>query len=299
MSRRFLCALLSLLLLLSAAPAMAQQPKPIVPLAPDEVPAPNVGQHHYLLISYDEFRNTDGVLLVTLDTTAGRILCTSISREFLVCRPDGGIGRITYIVKKYSPEALCEVISTHFGVKVEKYFLTSFDMVDEMIDQLGGITLTIDDAAARYLRVNYEIPGYYTRPKMAGAGTYWFTGRAAILYMRMRKGVGGEDGRTERVRSVFATFVEQYKDITIAQALDLLDIALANSYGTNMTMADFLEAIGYCMTLRGAAVEGFQLPTADSLTPITYAAMQTREADFEKSREAFAEFLGRSYMVAE
>ena len=254
MSRRILCALLSLLLLLGAWPALAQEPTPIVPLTPEAVPVPNVGQHHYLLVSYDEFKNTDGLLLVTLDVSAKRILCTSISREFLVSRPDGGIGRITYIAKKYSPEALCEVISTHFGVKVEKYYLTSFEMVDEMIDQLGGITLTIDDAAARYLRVNYLIPSYYTKPKMAGAGTYWFCGRAAILYMRMRKGVGGEDGRTERVRGVFATFVDQYRDITLAQALDLLEVALANSYGTNMTTADFLEAVGYCMELRGLNV---------------------------------------------
>lgn len=299
MKRRILCALISLAICLCAIPALGETPAPISTIPYEEVPEPFDGQKHYLLVSYDEFKNTDGMMIVTLDTRAKRIISTTISREFLVQRPDGRTGRITYIAKTYSPEDLCRVISTHFGIKVEKYFITNFDNVDEMIDTLGGITLTISDSEARYLRVNFEIPSYYTKPKMAGAGTYWMCGRCAILYMRMRKGVGGEDGRTERIRKVFDVFVQSYKSIDLNKALELLSVGQKAMIQTNMTAKDFFEALGSAMELRGVPVEGLQMPTNESMTSITYAGMQTRQADFEQCRKVLSEVLQASYVVAD
>lgn len=299
MPRRILCALMSLCLCLSALPALAQEPNPISTIPYEDVPEPFEGQHHYLLISYDEFRNTDGMMIVTLDTRAKRILSISLSREFLVERPDGKPGRITYITKTYSAEDLCRIVSTHFGIKIEKYFITSFDNVDEMIDTLGGITLTISDSEARYLRVNYEIPSSYTKPKMASGGTYWMCGRCAILYMRMRKGVGGEDGRTERIRKVFDVFVQSYKSIDLNKALELLSVGKSAMIQTNMTAKDFFEALSYAMELRGVKVEGIQMPTSESMSPITYAGMQTRQANFEMCREVLNQLLQATYVVAD
>ena len=60
-------------------------------------------------------------------------------------------GRITYIAKNYGPEALCKIVSTHFGVKVEKYLFFSMDNIQKMIDALGGVHITVTNAEARYL----------------------------------------------------------------------------------------------------------------------------------------------------
>lgn len=299
MLKRFLCALMAICLCLAAPMALCEEPNPISVIPYEQVPEPYSGQHHYLLISYDEFRNTDGMMIVTLDTRAKRILSISISREFLIQRPDGKTGRITYVAKNYSPEDLCKIISTHFGIKVEKYFITNFDNVDEMIDSLGGITLTISESEAHYLRVNYEVPSSYSKPRMAGAGTYWMCGRCAILYMRMRKGVGGEDGRTERIRKVFDVFVQQYKSIDLSTALDLLKVGQKAMIATNMSAKDFFEALSYAMELRGVKVEGIQIPIPESMSSITYAGMQTRQADFEACRVAMEKFLDSGFVVVD
>ena len=148
--KRMLCILLALVLALAAVPALADMPKDIETIPFDELPEPLDGQHHYLLLCVDQWTgkphnlgNTDGIVLVTLDTRAHRVMLTSFIRDALVKRPDGKIGRINYIAKNYGPEALCKVISEHIGVKNEKYILFDFSQITNIEDFLGGVDIEI------------------------------------------------------------------------------------------------------------------------------------------------------------
>ena len=78
------------------------------------------------------------------------------------------------------------MVSTHFGVKVDKYLFFNMDNVQKMIDALGGVHITVTDAEAAYLN-RYRIARDATTPSMDKAGTYLFTGHAAVIYMRIRK----------------------------------------------------------------------------------------------------------------
>ena len=306
--RRLLCFALALLCLLgTAAEALAAQPKDIVPLDYDTLPEPRPGQHHYLLCCGDNWLgnaknlgNTDGVLMATLDTDAHRVLLTTFSREMLVKRPDGGIGRFTYIAKNYGPDALCRVVSTHFGAKVDKYIIFSMDNVQKIIDAMGGVYITVTNAEADYLN-RYRIARDATTPSMDKEGTYLFGGHAAVIYMRIRKvGGDGDSGRTRRIRTVLGTLAQKYADASLEEALSLLEQVAGNLVTTNMTMADMLEGVGYAMDLRGVDVEGIQMPPQDAMTPITYAGMATREVDFDAARQELANFLeSQSFDVVE
>ena len=59
----------------------------------------------------------------------------------------------------------------------------------------------------------------------------------------------------------------------------------------NLTTADLVEAVGYAMELRGAPVEGLQMPSDAALEDITFAGMQTRQVDFEMARAELRQFL--------
>lgn len=297
MIKRLLCALLALVLLCGTA--WAATPREIFPLPYDSLPEPQEGQHHYLMACVDNWKgnakrlgNTDGVLLVTLDTKNRRLLFTTFSREMLVKRPDGGIGRFTYIAKNYGPEALCEIVSTHFGVKVDKYILFSMDNVQTIIDTMGGVDITVTDAEADYLN-RYRISRDSTTPSMDKAGTYLFGGHAAVIYMRIRKvGNEGDAGRTRRIRTVLSTLAGKYKNASLADAMQIISDVSSNIVVTNLTMADFLEAAGYAMELRGVEAEGIQMPPNKAMEAITYAGMATRQVDFEMAREELSRFLG-------
>jgi len=298
MFKRWMCALIALMLFLSTGVACAVEPREIYPLDYDSLPEPKEGQHHYLMACIDNWHsedqklsNTDGVILVTLDTAAKRLLFTTFTREMLIKRPDGGIGRITYIAKNYGPEELCKIISTHFGVKVDKYIIFSMDNVQSIIDAMGGVYITVTDAEADYLN-RYRISRDSTTPSMGKGGTYLFGGHAAVIYMRIRKvGGDGDAGRTRRMRTVLSTLANDYADASLGEAMSLLSTVSENLVTMNLTMADLVEAAGYAMELRGVTPEGLQMPSNAALSDITYAGMQTREVDFELARKELATFL--------
>ena len=310
--KRFLCAILCGLLFCTAcfpSPVSAfasQTPREIVPLEYDSMPDPPAGQHHYLMACVDTWQanpknlgNTDGVILATLDTSAKRLLFTTFTREMLIKRPDGGIGRITYITKNYGPEALCNIISTHFGVKVDKYILFSMDNVQTIIDAMGGVYITVTDAEADYLN-RYRISRDSTTPSMDKAGTYLFGGHAAVIYMRIRKvGNEGDAGRTRRMRTVLSTLASKYSDITLNQAIQVLTAVTNNKCLTNLSLSDLMEAMEYALALRGVEPEGMQMPPNEAMQPIIYAGMSTRQVDFELAREKLAEFMDSGFSVME
>ena len=98
MLRRLLVLLITLLL---ALPAAAEGlPDPIVPLTDAEILPTPEGTYYYLLLCSDRDEssaeapgNTDGIMLIALDTTANRIMLISIVRDLLVLRPDGQLQR--------------------------------------------------------------------------------------------------------------------------------------------------------------------------------------------------------------
>ena len=304
MIKRIVCLVLTLILSLSCCAALADDPQPIEIIPYEELPPAIDGQHHYLLLCVDQWTgkphnlgNTDGIVIVTLDTRAHRVMLTSIIRDALVERPDGVIGRINYIAKNYGPEALCKVISQHVGVKIEKYLLFDFSQIASIVDFLGGVDIEITSTESNYLQ-RYAIPKDSTTPRLRGAGTYHFNGHSAVIYMRIRKvGGGGDFMRTQRVRTVLSTLADQCREITLEEARALVDSVLENTTLTNMSTDEMVEAMDYAMELRGCTVEELRLPPDGAATPITYAGMSVQEIDWVACRQAMDEYLQNSFLV--
>ncbi len=304
MIKRIVCLVLTLILSLSCCAALADDPQPIETIPYEELPPAIDGQHHYLLLCVDQWTgkphnlgNTDGIVIVTLDTRAHRVMLTSIIRDALVERPDGVIGRINYIAKNYGPEALCKVISQHVGVKIEKYLLFDFSQIASIVDFLGGVDIEITSTESNYLQ-RYAIPKDSTTPRLRGAGTYHFNGHSAVIYMRIRKvGGGGDFMRTQRVRTVLSTLADQCREITLEEARALVDSVLENTTLTNMSTDEMVEAMNYAMELRGCTVEELRLPPDGAATPITYAGMSVQEIDWVSCRQAMDEYLQNSFLV--
>lgn len=302
--KRILALLLAAVMLLPGLCAQADTPKPIEVIPYDQLPETRDGMHHYLLLCVDQWRsnpsnlgNSDGIMILTLDTRANRIMLTSLIRDALVVRPDGVIGRVNYIAKNYSPEALCKVLSEHLGIRIEKYVLFDFQQIANIVDYMGGVEITVDASEARYLR-EYPLDAHQTEPKMNRAGTYLFTGRAAVIYMRIRKaGGGGDFTRTQRARTVLSTLADKCRVMTYDQARDLVDIVAANTTMTNMTLEDMVYAMELAYSLRSCVIEELRIPQEDAVSPISYAGMSVQEIDWIKSREDVADYMECSWLV--
>ena len=317
---RFLCLLLCIVLAMPAALASSmyestRDPDPIPVLSENEIPPTPEGIEHYMLICCDRWDaklenlgHTDGLILVTVDTYARRVMLTSFIRDMLVLRPDGDFGRINNICGKYGSgkngiETLVGVINSHFGLKIDKYIVVDFGQVERIVDAIGGVDITITDKEANYLK-NYRISASSTEPAINRGGTYHFSGHAAVIYMRIRKvqtisGATQDVGRTERARTVLTTIGDSLKDATYEQAVNIMQAVLENTVLTNMTAADMTKALTIALDLKGTPIESIRMPIDGSFKSMPVAGMATQQIDWEVNREALHTFLLDSFVVVE
>ncbi len=194
--RRFLCLLLVLLIpgaaLAESGWADVDLPKNRMPehietVPWEEIQPSSLGQHHYLLLCIDEWQslprpadatpppldegrgpdrygNTDGMVILTLDTAAHRIMLASIVRDAAILKPGSTdekqyYGRINYIYNDFGPEALCKLISEHLGIKIEKYILFNFSQIQDIIDlpSLDGVDIELNKNEIAYL-ARFAVP---------------------------------------------------------------------------------------------------------------------------------------------
>ena len=191
-----LIILLSLLLgcILPAALA-ADMPNPI-PVVEKEnrTPTPK-GVHHYMLICVDSWdakgsfakkqwgNHTDGLMLVTVDENAQRVMLTSFIRDMLIQRPDGKFGRINNFLdvggwcyengKTYNEgfHALVETINGHFDLNIEKFIVVDFRQVENIINAVGGVDINITNREATYLK-RYSISSTSTLAPITANGVF-------------------------------------------------------------------------------------------------------------------------------
>ncbi len=333
--RRILSLMAAAVLLCCAGAAGAEYsrtPQPIVTIPYEEISRTMDGQHHYLLLCTDLWKanprpadaptpvqsngkrrdlygNTDGIVLVTLDTRAHRVMLTSFIRDALVKKPNGGTGRINYVYNDYGPEALCRLISEHIDVRVEDYLLFDFTQIANIVDYLGGVDIELNAEEISYLE-RYAVPpgsvrsledgkdlrsGSYHRP-----GVYHFSGHSAVIYMRIRKaGGGGDFMRTQRARTVMSTLADKCREITWEEAETLVNNVMDNNTSTNINLEGMLEAARYAYSLKDCTIEELRLPPDGAVKPINFAAMAAQEVDWEACRAAMAYYLQNSFLVVD
>ena len=310
MLKKILC--FCLIFCLSLPLGIAEELIPIVPLTQDEIEETPVGMHHYLLLCSDSWsgssedapRNTDGIMLVTVDTIAHRVMLTSFIRDMLVMRPDGAYGRLNGIAKRFSLEEMMDTLNSHFGLNIEKYVLVDWSNVANIIDALGGVDITITNGESIRLRDKNAYKSDWTEPVLKGAGTYHFRGYAAVIYMRIRSDIS-VDGerydyrRTTRARNVVSSLADSLREVDYNSAVQIATTVFNNITATNMTIKDFIDAAGYAFELRDADIEQFRIPIDGTGREFYYMEMATQQIDVPANREALLEFLYESFVVRE
>ena len=265
----------------------------------DQLPPALSGQHHYLLLCIDQWHsiprpegidpptgangirrdlygNTDGIVILTLDTRAHRIMLTSIIRDAIIRKPNSTetasrYGRINYVYNDYGPDALCKTISEHLGIPIEKYILFNFGQIQDIIDLPGleGVDIELNSNEIRYL-ARYAVPvgsvvnadgvDVHQNPR-APEGVYHFRGHSAVLYMRIRKADSqGDFMRTQRVRNVLSALADKCRTFTLDQANELANSIMENNDATNMNLQEMLDAASYAYSLRDCTIEELRIP---------------------------------------
>lgn len=109
-----------------------------------------------------------------------------------------------------------EVISSNFGIEINKHVLVDFEGFEEIIDALGGIDVDVPDAVYDPYYSETELPGDYF-PQDFDVGVQHMDGRTALAYSRIRFSSDDLDRIQRQQRVIFAT-------IDKAKSLNLFDV---------------------------------------------------------------------------
>lgn len=190
-------------------PGDTQKPR-ITPISDDpeyELPKNSSDRLDILLLGIrgkDDTENggnlTDTIMLFSLDAKSGRATLTSIPRDLTVRITDTKTEKINTAYAHLGLGGTKKLYSRVTGVGIDFIALLDFSAFKQLIDTLGGITITLEKPFTETQQWGYE----FTLP----AGTQQLTGEQALYYARSRYGSSDFD-RSRRQMQVMLAMKEK------------------------------------------------------------------------------------------
>jgi polyisoprenyl-teichoic acid--peptidoglycan teichoic acid transferase len=144
-------------------------------------------------------------------------------------------------------EATREAVEGALGIPIQYYVLVDMESFDDLIDAMGGVTVTVKD--------RLPVGGHMVNGKLTGVkvwiekGTRHLDGNKALWFARSRYGTaGGDYDRMARQRQLEEAMLHQMNPLTLLTRFDRIAKAGSNAVQTDLPQ-------GLLGTVAGAAVK--------------------------------------------
>ena len=207
----------------------------------------------------EESKNSDTVILVTVNKETKKITMTSFLRDSYVTlnnvvdsngKSHSGSTKLTlaYALGYQwggtlgAMQVMDQVITNNFGPVVDHNIEVNMEAFDACINALGGVTITLDKDEAKYMN------NYFSKFDAEGReffeGDNLVDGWAAEVYVRTRHANNGDNdyNRTNRQRQLVAEVLEKVKNMSVLELNKLVD-QLLPLVATDMTNTDMTNYI--------------------------------------------------------
>lgn len=227
-----------------------------------------------------DFGNSDTMLVASINNDKKEVKMFSIYRDTFLRVGDDRFNKANEPYNEGSAGATLSMINTNLDLAVTDYVVVNFDAVAQLVDDLGGITITMTGDEVVHMN-NYcvetaEKTGRtYQKIEPEVEGTYQLNGVQAVAYARIRMTIGNDFKRTQRQRLVIEKMIEKMKKKGVT-AFSSIANDVFPLVKTNMSKAEIIELgtqmIGYDMAGTGGfpfehvevEVEGL-----DAVVPVT------------------------------
>lgn len=264
------------------------------------------GCAHVLLMGID--RDAGGTsrtdTMMVLSVGRGCVYLTSLQRDTGVTIPGkSGSHRLNAAYSYGGAELALQTVNQNFGLNLTRYALVDYDSFPELIDLIGGVTVSVTDAEARQIDNNmrevllrayktgqatYEdaLGRYQSEFMDEGGENLTLTGMQALGYARIRN-LDSDYGRTNRQRKVLSAAIRQLKTL-IKRPAQLVNFTV-RALGMVETNMNALEIISLGeKALLTKSIDQMRLPVNG-----TYSddGGMFYNVNFEANRKAFVEFV--------
>ena len=177
-------------------------------------------------------QRSDAMILCTVNTEKKTLVMTSFMRDTYVKFPEYN-GKTYYNNRLNVPyaiggmEMLDDCLKLNFGVEVDHNIEVDFSGFEKIIDAMGGVDMELTGSEAYIVGVR--------------TGMNRLNGKQALEYSRIRQ-LDNDFGRTNRQRKVIAALVEQVRNLSMTELLELTDVIFP-MITTDMTNADIVNYV--------------------------------------------------------
>lgn len=199
---------------------------------------------------------TDTILLASVNPTTQKATLISIPRDLY------HKGRkINELYSKYGVQELQRAVEEVTGIYPEKYVIFNFDSFVDLVDILGGVTITVNK---KLVDNAYPGPNHSYTTIVFEPGIYRMDGNTALKYARSRKSTSDFD-RAKRQQQVIDAVKERAKELNVLSRLDLstkIYAKIQENIDTNITL---FEGLSYLQQYQGYKVDGGHVLSTENL----------------------------------
>ena len=207
---------------------------------------------------------SDAIIIITIDGIHDKIKMTTVARDSYVDIEGTGKDKITHAHWFGGPELAVKTLNQNYNMEITDYVTVNFFGMVEIIDEIGGVELDVDNQEMRTINNDYAPElnsiGLECDP-ITSTGVQKLSGAQALAYSRNRYSSGGDVDRGNRQKEVLAAIYNSLTSIDATQLHTLVKIVLDNCQ-TSLTNTEITKLASWA-ALNMPSIESLSLPDAD------------------------------------
>ena len=289
-----------LLDMMAAIPEEGEEDNSAFLVLPEDIAMPEGNTYTILLVGSDAYDDdnrgrSDTMILVQVDGDDKTIRMASFLRDMYVKIPGRGSNRLNASYIWGGHELLRRTLETNFGVTADAYVEVNFERLVKVIDAIGGVEVEVSEKERQQVNsilrfYNEKIGDAVEDQLLQESGLVHLTGKQALCFSRIRK-IDGDVQRTARQRKVLEAAFHKVTQLSMAE-ITMLILQNMDAVQTDLTIADAVDLIPLALRCKNATFETLSIPVSGAGHHTTVDGMAVIRPDLKKNQKALKEFFG-------
>jgi LCP family protein required for cell wall assembly len=237
---------------------------------------------------------TDEIIIATLNTNQNAIKLTSLMRDILVQIPGFKDNKLNVAYEEGGIDLLYRTIELNFDIHLDGSVLVNFENFEKIVDELGGLEITLTAEEARYLQRTNYISDPDNRDVVEGKQL--MNGNQVLGYSRVRKraaitGNNNDYGRTDRHRMVLDAIFGKCKSMDVTQLASLM-FKFIPMITTDISSKNFQALLDAYLKTGATEIQQLRIPADGAFEDnVKVRGMSVLIPDFEENIDILHSFI--------
>lgn len=225
---------------------------------------------------------SDSMMLISYNQGKDKATIISFLRDCLVDIDGYGKSRLGHTYAYGGVGLTINTINEQFDLDIQKYITINFENLVNVIDELGGIQVTLTEEEAAYYR-EHGMPDIQ-------AGTVTLSGSQALVHARNRS-LDSDFGRTRRQRDVmYGVYQKILEKRDASTLLSLINYCLTQ-VKTNLSVGEIYDLATSVLAENNLQTQQGVVPVDGTYQSINYEGMAVLDLDLEANKQRIHELL--------